>query len=201
MISHLYGEISAIGDGFAVIDVGGVGYRINMTAPALQKLAGHTGKIRVFTNLIVREDALTLAGFLEQSELEVFLMLITVNRVGPQLGLSILSQIPADELVQAIRSEDEKRLTRISGVGPRNARRLILELKDRFNERKGGFAKGLEPVGGQVREDVAEALIALGFPSRESYEAVDTAAAGTGPAGPQALLKASLALLKEKRRL
>jgi Holliday junction DNA helicase RuvA len=131
----------------------------------------------------------------------VFLLLISVNRVGPQLALSILSQVPAREFVQAVTGEDEKRLTRLSGIGPRNAKRLILELKDRMKERLPVVTTGAPGVPGDIREDVTEALVALGFPSRESYEAVDEICRRSGPADSQVLLKAALSLLKERKKL
>lgn len=201
MISQLYGEIVVTGDGFAVVDVGGVGYRVHMTTSDIVSLSGSLGKKRVHTHLIVREDALSLYGFSDTFDLEVFLLLIAVNRVGPQLALSILSQVPAREFVQAVTGEDEKRLTRLSGIGPRNAKRLILELKDRMKERLPAVTTCAPGVPGDIREDVTEALVALGFPSRESYEAVDEICRRSGPADSQVLLKASLSLLKERKKL
>lgn len=200
MISQICGDIVASGNGFVIVDVGGVGYRVHMTTSDIVGLSGSSGKKRVHTHLIVREDALSLYGFTDTFDLEVFLLLITVNRVGPQLALSILSQVPAREFVQAVTGEDEKRLTRLSGIGPRNAKRLILELKDRMKERLPAVPPG-PGVPGNIREDVAEALVALGFPSRESYDAVDEICRRTGPADSQVLLKASLALLKERKKI
>jgi holliday junction DNA helicase RuvA len=200
LIAHLYGDITAIGDNYLVLDVNGVGYRISMTETTLRRLSSHRGKVRIYTHLIVRDDALSLAGFLDQAELDLFLLLITVNRVGPQMALSILSQIAPSELVQALTGEDEKRLTRLSGVGPRNARRLILELKDRLKEQGIPMPLGGSDTTGQVREDVTEALIALGFSSRDSNDAVNRAASGMPGMDSQTLLKSALALLKEDRR-
>jgi Holliday junction DNA helicase RuvA len=171
-----------------------------MTEKTLQGLSAHEGKIRIFTHLIIRDDAFSLAGFIDTSELELFLLLITVNRVGPQMALSILSQISVQELVDALISEDEKRLTSLTGVGPRNARRLILELKDRVKDRAGQPVAGREDISGQVREDVAKALIALGFPGRDSYDAVNRAASGAVKPDSQVLLKSALAILKGDRR-
>ncbi len=201
VISQLCGEIVATGDGFVVLDVGGVGYRVNMTTTDVVSLSSSPSKKRVHTHLSVREDALTLYGFLDTFDLEVFQLLIAVNRVGPQLALSILSQVPAKEFVQAVTSEDEKRLTRLSGIGPRNAKRLILELKDRMKERLPAVTSGVSGVPGNIREDVADALVALGFPPRESYDAVDEICRRAGPADSQVLLKASLLLLKERKKL
>jgi Holliday junction DNA helicase RuvA len=201
LISQLCGEIVATGDGFLVLDVGGVGYRVNMTSADIAGLSLVQGRKKVYTHLIVREDALALFGFSNIFDLEVFQLLITVNRVGPQLALSILSQIPATEFAQAVTEEDEKRLTRLSGIGPRNAKRLILELKDRMMKCLPSAAAGSAGVPGTTREDVAEALIALGFPTRESYDAVDEICRKAGPADPQALLKRSLLLLKERKKI
>ncbi|HTY15053.1 MAG TPA: Holliday junction branch migration protein RuvA [Methanoregulaceae archaeon] len=200
MIAHLYGDITSIGDNYLVLDVNGIGYRISMTETTLRRLSSHRGKLRIFTHLIVRDDSLSLAGFLESSELELFLLLITVNRVGPQMALSILSQITPTELVQALTGEDEKRLTRLSGVGPRNARRLILELKDRLKEQGIIASPGGTDKTGQARQDVIEALIALGFSSRDSNEAVSRAVSGITETDTRALLKSALGILKEDRR-
>ena len=183
------------------MDVGGVGYRVHITTTDVVCLSGSSGKKRVHTHLIVREDALSLYGFSDTFDLEVFLLLIAVNRVGPQLALSILSQLPAEEFVQAVTGEDEKRLTRLSGIGPRNAKRLILELKDRMNERLTVVISGAPGAPGNIREDVAEALVALGFPSRESYDAVDEICRRTESADSQVLLKASLSFLKERKKI
>jgi Holliday junction DNA helicase RuvA len=201
VISQICGEIVATGDGFVVVDVGGVGFRVNMTTTDIVSLSRSPGKKKIHTHLIVREDALSLYGFSDTFDLDVFRLLIGVNRVGPQLALSILSQVPAKEFVQAVTGEDEKRLTRLSGIGPRNAKRLILELKDRMKERLPGVTSGTPGVPGNIREDVAEALVALGFPSRESYDAVDEICRRTGAADSQVLLKASLLLLKERKKI
>ncbi len=201
VISQLCGEIAATGDGFLVLDVGGVGYRVNMTPADIAGLSGISGKIIVHTHLIVREDVLALFGFSNSFDLEIFQLLITVNRVGPQLALSILSQIPANEFAQAVTGEDEKRLTRLSGIGPRNAKRLILELKDRMHEYLPAPTAGYSTVSGTTREDVTKALIALGFPAKESYDAVDEICRRTGAADSQVLLKGSLILLKERKKI
>jgi holliday junction DNA helicase RuvA len=201
LISQLCGEIVATGDGFLVLDVGGVGYRVNMTPADIASLSRIQGRKRIHTHLIVREDVLALFGFSNIFDLEVFQLLITVNRVGPQLALSILSQIPATEFAEAVTEEDEKRLTRLSGIGPRNAKRLILELKDRMRECLPAVRTGSAGVPGTTRQDVAEALIALGFPTKESYDAVDAICRSPGPTDSQALLKGSLILLKERKKI
>jgi len=125
MISHIYGEIAHRGEGFVVVDVGGMGYEVNVTKPTMQELIGKKEKVKLYTYLNVREDALNLYGFTSAGELEIFKLLISVTRIGPQIALNILSQIKIEELAFAIIHEDEKVLTRISGIGTKNAKRLI----------------------------------------------------------------------------
>lgn len=191
MISHIYGEIERRGEGFIVIDVGGIGYQVNMTRPAIQELADK-GKVKLHTYLHVREDALTLYGFPGASELEMFKLLISVTRVGPQIALSILSQIRIEELAAAIIHEDEKVLTRISGVGPKNAKRLILELKDKMTKKMEGFAL---PTAGIVNYDAVSALVSLGFPRQGAEKAVG--AVSGKEHSVEAIIKAALLKLKE----
>src|SRR3990170_9061193 len=160
MISQISGEIAQRGDGFVVVDAGGIGYQVNVTQPTLSELAGRNGKVKLHTYLHVREDALVLYGFKEASELEMFKLLISVTRIGPQTALNILSQIGIEELAAAIIHEDEKVLTRISGVGAKNAKRLILELRDKMTKKMEGFVL---PATSNVNYDAVGALVSLGF--------------------------------------
>ncbi len=195
MISHIYGEIAHQGESFVVIDVGGIGYQVNVTQPALAELGGRKEKVKLFTHLQLREDALMLYGFTSASELEMFKLLISVTRVGPQIALNILSQIRIEELAAAIINEDEKVLTRISGVGPKNAKRLILELRDKMKKKMEGVV--LAGVS-SANYDAVSALVSLGFSQREAKEAVDAVAAGLKEPTVQMLVKAALARLKER---
>jgi len=192
MISHIRGEIAHRGDGFVVIDVNGVGYQVNVTKPVLQELSGKD-RVKLYTYLNVREDALNLYGFTSANELEMFKLLIGVTRIGPQIALNILSQIRIEELAAAIMNEDEKVLTNISGVGKKNASRMILELKDRIRKKMEDY-KGIP----SASFDAVSALVGLGFQRREAHEAVMEAAQGMKDAGVQALIKAALVRLKEK---
>src|SRR5659263_697264 len=165
MISHIYGEIAQCGEGFVVVDVGGIGYQVNVTKPIVYELTGKKEKVKFYTYLHVREDAHILYGFLNKSELEMFKLLISVTRVGPAIAMNILSQIKIEELAAAIIHDDEKVLTRISGVGAKNAKRLILELKDKMEKKMEGIAL---PVS-SVNYDAVSALVSLGFPRPVSY--------------------------------
>lgn len=184
-----------MGDGFVIIDVCGIGYYVNVPAPVLAELSSRKEKVKLHTFLNVREDALTLYGFTSTSELEMFKLLISVTRVGPQIALSILSQIRIEELAAAILHEDEKVLTSISGVGPKNAKRLILELKDKIK-------KKMESIGSvpanNVHYDAVSALVSLGFGQHEAQAAVDAASSEGKESTVQDLIKAALLKLREK---
>ena len=191
MISHVYGDIARSGEGFVVIDVGGIGYQVNVTKPILNELTGKKEKIKLYTYLHVREDAHILYGFLHPSELEMFKLLISVTRVGPQIAMNILSQIKIEELAAAIIHEDEKVLTRITGVGAKNARRLILELKDKMTKKMEGFALPTS----NVNYDAVSALVSLGFARQEAQRAVEAVSGGEQKV--EAIIKAALLKLKE----
>jgi Holliday junction DNA helicase RuvA len=193
MISQISGEIAQRGDGFVVVDVGGIGYLINVTQPALSELAGRKGKVKLHTYLHVREDALILYGFTVSSELEMFKLLISVTRIGPQTALNILSQIGIEELASAIVHEDDTVLTRISGVGAKNAKRLILELRDKMNKKMVGLN-----LPSNINYDAVRALVSLGFAQREAREAIENVAAGMSSPAVEDLIKAALLKLKEK---
>ena len=195
MISQIIGEIAHKGEGFVVMDVNGVGYQINVPQSALQELTDNKGKVKLYTHLHVREDALTLYGFTHLSELEMFKLLISVTRIGPQTALNILSQIKIEELAAAIIHEDEKVLTSISGVGSKNAKRLILELKDKMKKKMEGFAF---TSAGNLNYDAVSALVTLGFAQREAKEAVEAVAQGLKQPTVQSLIKAALFKLKER---
>ncbi len=193
MISHIYGNIAQCGEGYVIIDVGGIGYHVNVIKPVIKELSEKNEKVKLHTYLNVREDALTLYGFLKPGELEIFKLLISVTRVGPQTAMNILSQIKIEELASAIINEDEKILTRISGLGEKNAKRLILELKDKMRKK----IKGALPFSASSASyDAQIALISLGFQQQEAQKAVE--AVSGGKLSVEEIIKAALMKLKEK---
>lgn len=196
MISHLHGTVDSIGESYAVIDVSGVGYRVYMTTPDLQEVRTRTDNVRVYTHMSIREDGISLHGFLRQDALEMFLMLISVSRVGPSLATSILSQITIPDFAAAIIGEDEKILTQISGIGNKGAKRLIVELRDKMEKKAGMYSldeKGPDP----MRNDAVRALLSLGFGQKESQEAVDSVRQALKSPSLQDLIKSALIHLKE----
>jgi len=197
MIAYLYGEPVLTGDRWVVLEVNGIGYRVNIPQPAAQEIARTADKVKLFTYMAVREDAITLYGFLHQSEREMFAILLGVSGIGPQTALNILSQISLDDFVLAILSDDEKSLTRITGVGTKSAKRLILELRDKAKK----VSESMAPVAGSANQhvrDAVSALVSLGFTEKAASEAVASAASGAKEASIQALIKAALAKLRER---
>jgi Holliday junction DNA helicase RuvA len=198
MISHLCGEAVLTGDRWVVIDVGGIGYQVHVTQPELQVLAHTPERVKLFTHMAVREDAITLYGFLRQSELEMFKILIGVTGIGPQIAMNILSRIGITDFAMAILNEDEKVLTGISGIGNKSAKRLILELRDKMKKIGETMVSGETGRGIPAVHDAVSALVSLGFQAKESKDAVDSAAAGLKDPTVQTLIKAALTKLKER---
>jgi len=198
MIAYLYGEPVMTGDRWVVLEVNGIGYRVNVPQPAVQEIARAQAKVKLFTYMAVREDAITLYGFLHPSEREMFSILIGVSGIGPQTALNILSQIALDDFVFAILSEDEKSLTRISGIGSKSAKRLILELRDKMKKVRESMAPSVAGRADQHIRDAVSALVSLGFAQKAAYDAVESAAAGSKDASIQVLIKAALTMLRDR---
>jgi holliday junction DNA helicase RuvA len=198
MIAQLSGELSQAGDRWVVIDVHGVGYQVQVTQPALQQLAGTRGTVRFFTHMAVREDAITLYGFLHPGELEMFRILIGVSGIGPQIAMNLLSQIGIGEFAIAILDEDEKALTRISGIGTKSAKRLILELQDKMKKVRETLPRGETGTAGAMVHDAVSALVSLGFSEKDSRDAINAAVRMPGTPTVQALIKSALVRLKER---
>jgi len=195
MIAHLSGELASTGDRWVVIDIGGVGYQVQVTEPTLQDLVATEGRVMVHTYMVVRDDDIQLYGFSHPRERELFTILIGVTGIGPQTAMNILSRISFEDFAIAILSDDEKVLTRIPGIGPKSAKRLILELKDKMKK----CAATLP--GGRSRAeacDAVSALVSLGFSEREAEEAVNAVLADLPAPTVQDLIRASLTRLRER---
>jgi Holliday junction DNA helicase RuvA len=198
MIAHLCGEPVLTGNKWVVIDVKGIGYQVQVTQPALQLLMQIKEPVKLFTHMAVREDAITLYGFMHQCELEMFRILISVSGIGPQIAINLLSQIGIEDFAMAILNEDEKALTRISGIGPKSAKRLILELRDKMKKVSETIEPGETGRRSPAIHDAASALISLGFAEKESRDAVNAAALALKSPTVQELIKAALSRLKER---
>ncbi|WP_292371029.1 Holliday junction branch migration protein RuvA [Methanoregula sp. UBA64] len=200
MIAYLDGKPVASGERWVVLDVNGIGYRVFVPQQEIREIARTKEKVKLHTYMAVREDAITLYGFLRPSELELFTVLISVSGIGPQIALNILSQVTLEDFVLSILDEDEKKLTRIPGIGPKSAKRLILELRDKMKKVQEAMALSREGTGDLPARDAVSALVSLGFAEEASYRAVRAAGANLSAPTVQGLIKAALAILKEGER-
>ncbi|WP_257182999.1 Holliday junction branch migration protein RuvA [Corynebacterium cystitidis] len=202
MIDSLHGEVLTIGLDHAVIECGGVGYRFLATPPTLSRLTrGET--TRVLTFLSVREDAMTLYGFMEDDDRTMFHTLQTVSGLGPKLALASLSVYNAAEIVQHITGEDTKGLQAIPGVGKRMAERMIVELKDKLQGLFSGAespGSGAVPAGSSsaVVDQVVEALVGLGFTDKQARPVVEQVAEAEKNTDTTTVLRTSLSQLGKK---
>ncbi len=195
MIAFVRGQVADLSPTSAVLEVGGVGLELICTPGTLATL--RLGQLATLpTSMVVREDSLTLFGFVDDDEKQVFELLQTASGVGPKLAQAMLAVLAPDDLRRAVVGEDVKTLTRVPGVGQKGAQRIILELKDRIGGPVGSRpALAVAPV--EVwREQVHQALVGLGWSTRDAESAVEAIAPDAG-ASPDvaALLRAALQLL------
>ncbi len=173
MIAHLRGKLISKHPNQAIVECGGVGYDVTISIPTFSELGPLGSDIAVFIHTHVREDALALFGFLRAEEKQLFEKLISVSGIGPKLAVTILSGMPIDQMVGAIRGNDVARLTKIPGIGKKTAERMVLELRDKLE----GF--GIAPTIAAispVEEDVLSALVNLGYQRAAAEKSVATAA-------------------------
>ncbi len=181
MIASLKGLVTEKNASDAVIEVQGVGYRVNLSLLALARLPelGAPASLRIRT--VVREDAFDLFGFLSRTEEELFLLLTSVSHVGPKMALSVMSGLEVDELVAAIAKSEVVRLTKIRGVGRKTAERLVLELKDKVKLLS--LEGAPQPSGKRASApgaDLISALINLGYKDAQAQSAAQTATERVG---------------------
>jgi Holliday junction DNA helicase RuvA len=174
MIAHLNGTVAAVGPDGAVIEVGGVGLRVQCTPDTLASF--RTGEpARVATSLVVREDSLTLFGFGTDDERNVFELLQTASGVGPRLALAMLGVHSPDALRRAVAADDIKALTMVPGVGNKGAQRIVLELKDRLGAPGDLISNGTTPARKAApswRDQVQIGLVNLGWSARDAETAI-----------------------------
>lgn len=168
-------------EGSIILDVNGVGYEVLVPGQLLSMLEGIGQSLKLYTHMQVREDTVTLFGFLTRDDLQMFRMLISVNGVGPRAGLSILSALGADDLRFAVLADDAKWISKTPGIGAKTAQKIILELKDKLDleeafEKKLAAAENAPEIsaaaGDDIIQDAVQALVALGYGSTEALKAV-----------------------------
>lgn len=180
MIATLTGRVLAKNSDRAVIDVGGVGYEVILATDGVARLPEKGREVFLHIHTNVREDAITLYGFLEEEEKELFLILRIVTGIGPKLALAMLSGMRVAEICQAIVAGDIKRLTMLPGVGKKTAERICVELKEKVAHLSSGTmslsAEDQEVVvlAGSVAADAISALTNLGYPDPVARKALET---------------------------
>lgn len=198
MIAYLKGILEEVGEDYLLVEVNNIGYQVKVSLRVIEDLPTIGKEIKIHTYTYVREDMIALYGFGSKEELNMFLLLLGVNGVGPKGALGLLSAFSAYELQMAIISQDAKTIAKAPGIGAKTAQRMILELKDKVS-----LEDTLEQMAGGVQEPVSfgelerskaeavEALTALGYSSAESMKAVK-AVNMTEDMNSEALLKAAL---------
>ncbi len=178
MISSLNGRLIYTDAASAVVECGGVGLKCSVTSNTLSKLPRIGENVFLYTVMTVKEDAISLYGFLSVEEIETFKMLTSVSGIGPKTALAVLSEFTPERITLLILSGDAKGLTTVSGLGLKSAQRIILELKDKFG--KSTDLRGADlssPVGTSQMSNIKEAmaaLVSLGFSNSDAMSAVSS---------------------------
>jgi Holliday junction DNA helicase RuvA len=206
VIAHLRGTVAGLAPDGAVIEVGGVGMRVQCTPGTLATL--RPGEpAQVATSLVVREDSLTLFGFSTEDERNVFELLQTASGVGPRLALSMLAVHSPDALRRAVSAEDLRALTMVPGIGQKGAQRIVLELRDRLGPPGDTALPGTRPAARAAswRDQVQSGLVSLGWSAREADQAIaaveeeGTIAADAAQVDVATVLRAALRKLSKRR--
>ena len=182
MIGRLTGTLAAKTPPQVLVDVGGVGYEVDVPMSSFYNLPALGERVTLLTHFVVREDAQVLFGFLSHEERSTFRLLVKISGVGPRTALSILSGLSVDELARAVSLQESGRLVKVPGIGKKTAERLLLELKGKLAEVAASEEKP---------SDVLNALLALGYSEKEALLAVKGLPPGIAVAeGIRAALKA-----------
>ncbi|MBE6580522.1 MAG: Holliday junction branch migration protein RuvA [Ruminococcaceae bacterium] len=193
MFHYISGKLAALLPGAAVVDAGGIGFKLTVSHYTLEKIAPaapQNGTVKLYTHMAVREDGMELFGFADEQELETFRLLITVSGVGPKAAMSILSAFTPEKFALAVCTEDKKIIARANGIGPKTAARIILELRDKmaaggtlpsaFEAASAAIPTPLQATGKNSKlSEAQEALLVLGYNRTEILTALgsmDTAA-------------------------
>jgi holliday junction DNA helicase RuvA len=192
MIASVRGEVLDVALDHVVIEAAGVGYKLMATPSTLATLR-RGSEARLITAMIVREDSMTLYGFPDGDARDLFLTLLGVSGVGPKIALATLAVHDAQALRHALADGDVAALTRVPGIGKRSAERMVLELRDKIGPV--GPSPTASVNGHSVRSPVVEALVGLGFATKQAEEATDKVLTEHGDATTSSALRAALSLL------
>jgi Holliday junction DNA helicase RuvA len=182
MIGRIRGLLVEIQPPDILLDVGGLGYEVQVPMTTLYELPAPGAEISLFTHFVVREDAQLLYGFLHERERSLFRHLIKVNGVGPKLGLAILSGMDADSFVRAVQRDDASSLVQLPGVGKKTAERLLVEMRDKLADWLLALdqpAAAAQSASRDIQAEAESALVALGYKPAEASKAVTAANDGS----------------------
>jgi Holliday junction DNA helicase RuvA len=200
MIASLRGVLASKDAGQCVIEAGGVGYLVQVSAHTAAKLPEAGGSVFLHTHQVVREDALMLFGFAELEEQRVFELLITVSGIGPKVAIAVLSGLRPQALARSIRDEDLTSLVAIPGVGRKTAERMVVDLRDKIGLLS--LTTGVEvttprvgPLKSEGAQDAVAALVRLGYSATQAQEAVRTVADAEAGLSLEDLVRRALARL------
>ncbi|MBP5404710.1 MAG: Holliday junction branch migration protein RuvA [Clostridia bacterium] len=177
MYAYIIGKVDSFGDGFIVVEAGGIGYMVNVSNFTVAKFGKVGETIKLYLHLSVREDDMSLYGFYSLDEKQMFLRLITVSGVGPKMAIGILSSASLNTLAASIISGDSKSLSKVKGIGKKTAERIIVELKENFGDDGvrmafgGDLSDGIPETDTMV-EEALEVLMTLGVSRTEAYSMV-----------------------------
>jgi Holliday junction DNA helicase RuvA len=197
MIAFLKGYIEEKREGLVILDVQGVGYRVEISSITQEQLESAGSEVKLLTYHHITDSDERLFGFFSTNEKALFEKLITVKGVGPKLGLTILSGLPADQLIGAITNSEAATLAKVPGIGKKTAERIIVELKDKLAEY--AASAGITPSSSEssVTGEAVSALESLGFKKKESEQAVMKAVRETGSDNASVIIKKALASLNK----
>lgn len=197
MISYIKGELAEVSEASIVVETSsGIGMNIIVPQTVMDKLPPLGSVVKIHTYLNVKEDSMTLYGFINREDVDIFRLLITVNGIGPKGALAILSTITPDDLRFAVLSDDVKAISRAPGIGAKTAQRMIIELKDKLKledafEIRLSHEEVDDLLAGDARNDTVQALVALGYGRSEAARAVNMVD-GADSMDSEQLIKAAL---------
>jgi len=180
MLAYIKGNLEIKNSDYVVIDVGGLGYKVNMSKKALETVGNIGDKIKVYTYYRVREDDISIFGFNTNEELRMFELLLSVSGIGAKVALTILSSIEITEFALAVITEDVTKIVKIPGIGKKSAQRIILELKDKLKtqqleeaEEQGNTTQSNQEKNSEAVEEAISALQILGYGKKDIEKAFE----------------------------
>lgn len=199
MIAFIKGTVDSLSEGKMILESRGIGYELNVPSSVFDAGVREGEELKIYTHMSVREDGISLFGFLSREDLEIYRMLIGVSGIGPKAALAVLSTLSADNLRFAVLSEDVQAIAKTPGIGKKTAQKLILELKDKFDLQEAFEQKLAGNQAATVRsagepdafQDAVQALTALGYSGTEALQAVKKVEITEGM-DSEAVLKAAL---------